>query len=381
MGVAHSNLPTIATLTLEMSICPLMLAMWLHSTRNFTSWGMAFALVFGWSIIIREAYLVDSPLVPLLGQDLIDAQLIYNGIYGFMCFGFALLGTFVCTILDLPGILPFHACLYGNRGPNHKLWRWGRKCPPPYRHTAVTFILFLFAILAPFVSYSLLMDDNRGWALGVAIIVPVITYIVAFLYWWYDTSLYVFGPTARNTKLGTKFQRGTFSSNYALGANGDDANDTTEGGDDNSEEDQGDDDSSTVNVEEPTKRRKKRLVKPLGKNEEGATRFRIIKTALVFAVTQIVCTMVLGFIRFADNNVDVNWIAACIVGGVIFLIAIILAIIFFFLVRRTQSATVVQTCDGGESRVYDMARNVPLGFYGITQRLNTMRTDFFSSSK
>lgn len=349
MGVAHSNLPTIATLALEMSILPLMLAMWCHQTHNFLGWGTV-ALIIGWSIAVREAYGVNSPLTVLAGQDLIDAQLIYNGIYVIMAVLFAMLGTFVGTILDLPGLLPFHACIYGNRSPEHKLVRWGRKCNPPYRHTIITFILFLFAIVAPFVSYSLLMDNYRGWALGVSIVVPVITYIVCFLYWWWDTSLYVFGPTDRNTKRGSKYRRVAFNNGGFRAENDGDAttspdpsvdpNDQTEETDENN----GDEDPASESVVVTTATGNV-TTKGLSREEVGATRFRIIKTVLILAVTQVICTMVLGFIRFSDPNVDVSWIAAAIIGGVILLIAIIIAIIFFFVARRSVRSTGGMVCE------------------------------------
>jgi len=360
MGVAHSNLPTIATLAMEMSVCTMMLAIWLHSTHKMSSWGIAFTLMFGWSIIVREAYGVDNPLAPLIGQDLIDAQLIYNGIYGFIALVFELLGDFICLILDIPGVLPFYACVFGNRGKNHKLWRWGRKCPPPYRHTVITFILFAAAILPAFVTYSQLMDTNRGWALGVAIVVPVVVYVITALYWWFDTDLYVFGPTSRNTRHGTKYQRGKFNNRGGMmlgvkGDNGNDQNQPEPPEETEQDQDQGDensaDDIETSDQEEPSEPRRVMKKAPMSspiasEKEESGTRFRVIKTVLVFAVTQVLTTMILGFIRFSDNNVDTNWIAAATIGGAILLIALILAILFFFLLRRrTTPNMIIQDCD------------------------------------
>lgn len=316
-NLATNPLPTMATLVMEMTILPLAISMWCY-TPSLMSWALATALVLVWEIGISYCFNVHNPLSGLVGVDFTEATTIL-GVLVILCWLFALIGSFICWLLDVQEVLPFNALLpmgsastWTVRRPKTDtregeplqlvsksvtgLNRWSMvDLPRPYVHTLVTLFLFAVCVATPHLVYAFLMDDvgnNNDIALGCVIGIPIVGYIITFLFWFFWPDAYVWGPHERNYKsLGSRY----------------------------------------VNRENSG----------LRKRDTAMANMRIYKTILVLAFIHVASIIILAFVRFTHTDVDWSWPAAVAVGGVILLVGIITAFVLYAFRNREADCVMV----------------------------------------
>lgn len=323
-----------ATLVLTYFILPLVMSLWFYST-HMMSWALATALILTWEVAISWCFNVQNPFINCpWGTGPLDAtmcsQSIYiYGIFVIMLLVSALIGSFIGWIMDLPDVIPFSAIFPLSqreasndpvaRPPGLKnqagqvfavktvsLKRWGiANIPPPYAHTIFTMFMFGVTVLAPQVIYAVFMDDtdnNNAIALGCIIGIPVIGYLATFVVWWFFPSVYVFGPCERNyKKLGAQYR---FRES---------------------------DDPSQWNTEVEIYRKSQR------DSDTAMAHMRIAKTILVIGIFHVASNIILGVLRYENDQVNVNWITAAIWIGVLLIVSVVVALVLYSMRKPENS--------------------------------------------
>ena len=292
------------------------------------SWAFAAAMVLIWETGISFCFGIHSPFATLTGIDYTQGITIF-GILIMLTWCFSLIGSFVCYLLDTAEVLPFYALLPrsmrevwpGRRksddpelvGPNVTgLNRWGMSdLPRPYVHTVVTIVLFAVTVAAPHLIYAFMMDDvgnDNNIALGLVIGLPIVGYIVTFIFWFFFPDPYVWGPHSRNVAaLRSKYE---FTTNR-------------------------------VRVQFDTR----------------MAQFRIYKTILTLAFIHVASIIVLSFVRFTHTEVDWSWITAAVVGGIVLIVALLITLVLYAFRNKESDHVYVQTMTGGEDKARDDIKN------------------------
>lgn len=329
-NLATSDLPTIATLVLEMTILPQAIAMWFYTDAQ-TSWAVAACLVVVWEVSISFCFGVHSPFALLAGMDLVDAVFIL-GVLVIMSFIYAMIGSFFFWLLGGEEVLPFgsifplgmkhifvrnaktgqvngvviETCGDAKVIRGSGLNRWGMfNLPIPYMHTAVTTVLFAICVITPHVIYAFFMDDtgsNDTIALACAVLIPLIGYVITFAYWYIYPDVFVWGPSVKNFK--------------ALGKRYPFADD-----------------------------------KVMLKRHTKEANARIFKTIIMMAVMHITGIIILGCVRLFRHDVDWNWTFAAVLAACQ-VVVILVAYFGLYLFRSKESKNV--TTSYGEAEVVDM---------------------------
>ncbi len=338
MGNAWATfpLPEMSTLVLTMVILPMVMSMWFYST-HMMSWALSTALVLTWVVAISWCFNVQNPFVSCpWGTGPINALMCSESIYIFgvltiMCLAAALVGSFVCWVLDVADIIPFSAIfpLSQREATNVSvprantrmgeakqflsvktvsLKRWGlTQIAPPYAHVIFTAVMFAFTVMGPQIIYSIFMDDtgnNNQNALGGIIGIPVVGYIVTFIIWWFFPSVYVWGPCERNYKqLGAQYPW------------------------------RESDDPRDIGTELEIYK------KAMRDKDTSEAHMRIGKAVLVIGIFHVASNIILGTLRYLDIYVNANWVTATVLVGVILIIAIITALVLWAM-RKPESGNV-----------------------------------------
>ena len=311
MGLYQSALSAVAVLAPEMSVLPMAAALWFHSER-LTGCFVVLGFLLWYHVGIREAWNVRNPLQDYAGQDLADAQQVYNGIYVSCALCAALVGGLVAYITGLRGVWPLYAALphdpaedadaklvkrsmranviAHDLGYRSGLARWGfSNIAPPTAHVFVTLLLFLFTVVLPHLIFSLVFASSAWGAFGAALGVLLLGYALTWVYWAWNTDLYVWGPCERNTKKRDEADEGM-----------------------------------------PADAK-------LRKTIFARTRYRVLKNVLIMALLHCVGFLVVaGAVTFPTTaDVDAAWITAvCFTGGVLLLALIVGA--YFYTTRPSD---------------------------------------------
>ena len=331
MGNAWATfpLPEMATLVLTMVILPMVMSMWFYST-TMMSWALSTALVLTWVVAISYCFDVQNPFVNYSPAEFDEAIFIF-GVLVILCLASALVGSFVCWVLDVADIIPFSAIFPLSqrestnvsvpRPTTHvgevkqffavktvSLKRWGlTQIAPPYAHVIFTAVMFAFTVMGPQIIYSIFMDDtgnNNAIALGCITLIPLVGYVVTFLFWWFFPSVYVWGPCERNYKqLGAQY----------LWRESDDPRD--------------------VGTEPEIYK------KAMRDKDTTDAHWRIGKAILVIGIFHVGSNTILGILRYLNHTVNPNWVAATVIVGVILLISIVCALVLYSM-RKPESDAV-----------------------------------------
>lgn len=330
MGNAWATfpLPEISTLVLTMVILPMIMSMWFYST-NMMSWALSTALILTWEVAISYCFNVQNPFVNYSPAEFTEALYIF-GVLVILCLIASLVGSFVCWVLDVADIIPFSAIFPLSqreatnvpvpRPTNHvgeakqffavktvSLKRWGlTQIAPPYAHVIFTAVMFALTVMAPQIIYALFMDDtgdNNKIALGCIIGIPIVGYVVMFIFWWFFPSVYVWGPCDRNYKqLGAQ---------YAWRES---------------------DDPRLSNTEAEIYK------KAMRDKDTSEAHMRIIKAILVIGIFHVGSNCILGTLRYMDQYVNANWVAATVVVAVILIVSIVVALVLYSMRKPETSA-------------------------------------------
>lgn len=226
MGVASSNLPEMAALGVEVFIYPIVASMWFN-TRCGGGWAVAGT----WSylyFLLRVGFDLRDPLKaysPILQQqELSEALALYFRYYPIFLAIALFIGWFICLLMDIREPIGFGALWpsFTTRNLNNivstpcrpidleklrayycmcnkGLQRWCLSyIEPPYWHIFVGILLALWTLTLPFFLFSYLLTINKYAAFFVPLVLRIVGYVVAWLYWSYRTALYVWGPTEYN---------------------------------------------------------------------------------------------------------------------------------------------------------------------------------------
>ncbi len=290
--------------------------MWFNS-KVLLGFGMTLFLL-GWEYCVRMAFNIDNPLALLTGTEQYEAQMIYLGVLGMMAVIMALLGQFTAYVFDLPELLPLWTLLpIARRTPlsfkdrvsanssgsgeevseakaeldaenQTGLERNGiMNIPRPTSQCLVSLILFLFTVVTPHIIYSLIMDDHRIAGLVCVVLIPTAGYVLLGLYCYYMTDLWTMGQTKKNTKSYNNANREGI-------------------------------DAGKIEPLEITK------------EIEKETKERVLLTVLIIGIIHVASNLILGLVRYFQDDVDWNWITAAIIGAVIALFTIIVAVYFWY---------------------------------------------------
>lgn len=296
-NIATNNLPALSTFVMEMTVLPMTIAMWLYSPHSLMSWAVAFTLVVTWDIAISVFFGVSSPLEGLIGLDHVEGAKVV-GVLIILCLAFSLIGSFVSWLLDGEEVLPFAALFpmsrkhfFSRKGAASSdvsdsdarvkptgLNAWGMvDLPKPFMHVAVTTVIFAIAVAVPHLIYAFFMTDvgsDNSIALACVLVIPIVGYILALVYWYYYPDPYVWGPHVRNMKvLGTR---------YANAGN-----------------------------------------KMLVKRDTKAANMRIYKTVVMLGAMHYIGVLVLALVRYIRSDVDWNWTFAAILAAIIVVVAVV----------------------------------------------------------
>jgi hypothetical protein len=310
MGLATSDLSTIATLVPEFTILAYTLTMW--GGKALLCLGTL--LLLGWQYVVRYGLNLDNPVNTYSGTDQYDAGVYFFANLGGSAVVFTILAIFTTVILAVPSVLPFWDII-----PSSLLsmlafkGRWTRKkngamspaasddenkgvnkedilnIPRPTGHVFVTFLIFLFTVPTPHIIFSLLADSAKLTAVLCFIIIPVAGYVMCYVYWIFRTALPIFGQTEKNTAEYNKFNKAAIDSG---------------------------DMKALVWVKDT-----------MAKD----TRNRILFTVLAIGVPHVFGNLALGIARYFSEDVDVNWIVAIVFGIIIFVLTIIAALWFWYI--------------------------------------------------
>ncbi len=231
MGVASSNLPTLAKLGIVVFNYPLVATLW-YNNKTQSGWAISCTYTF-FTLMLVVGFNIGDPLVSLIPPIPLDLTpfkegvYIYFGVYAVSIFLSALLGWFISWIMDIREAFPFYAILPSYRTHNienvvstpcnsvdigalkdyycmcegRERDRWCfTNIPRPYWHTLVGFLLSLLILTVPTLLFTYLFSVNKWAAYFTPMPLKVIGYIAAWLYWSYRTDLSVWGPTDYNTK-------------------------------------------------------------------------------------------------------------------------------------------------------------------------------------
>lgn len=223
MGIASSSFPTLAVLALEVFHFPLIASFW-YNNRTHTGYAIALVYTYFWWLI-RVGFDLGNPLLPIVSVDLFFESIrIYAGWFVVFSALAALIGWSICVLMDMREPIPFYAILptfesyvIDTSGPTPcqesdfdtvekydaecrlGLQRWCfEHVEPPYWHTLVGVLLELFTLSIPAILFWSFLSWNKWAAFGTPLVMKVIGYVVAGLYWSYRTDLYVWGPAEYN---------------------------------------------------------------------------------------------------------------------------------------------------------------------------------------
>lgn len=330
-------LPRMATLVLEMTILPMTMAQWFYS-KSLLSWALSAALIITWETAISFCFGVHNPLAGLVGTDYTDAINIF-GILIILCLAFALIGSTICYVTQTRDIIPVYACIPLDESERFTrkidkmeqqfdadgepipvlvskyytgLHGWGmHDLPRPYMHTLITTVLFILTVATPQLIYSFVMDDQGNdniIALALVILLPVVGYILTFVFWWFFPDPYVFGPHRKNYKKLGRMYKGY--NNFAM----------------------------------------------LKRDTEKAN-LRIAKTVAVLGLFQLVGNVVLGFVRYQSVNATAGWIAATVLGGVFLLIGLIVGFLLYMFTPNEADHVYATVVDRAEDEDFTTTPN------------------------
>lgn len=232
VGLADSYLSELGYIVVpQVTILPFVLAMWFHN-RSLTGWAFPSAFLLWWQIAIRDGLNVNNPLLiyaslPYTPLDLQEAQYLFFVIFSTLTIACAMMGTAIAYLLNLPVVLPIEAVWPDSPGlsfnsPNINLsgaTTGGLKrqdaavpdtcglsafgfdrIPRPYFHFFVTLVLMVITVALPFILFEWIYSATILGAFLSALLIPLVGYLAAGLFWRYYTSLYIFGPNDNNMK-------------------------------------------------------------------------------------------------------------------------------------------------------------------------------------
>ncbi len=349
VGLADSYLSDLGYIVVvQVTILPFVAAFWFHN-RSLTGWAFPSAMIVWWEIAIRHGLGVNDPLgnplyTPL---DLQQAQYLYFVVFTTITVACAIMGTAVAWLLGFPYLLPMEAIWpetpgtsfskpsinsgdYSSTLPNQDaavpddcgLTAFGfTQIPKQYFHFFITLILFVVTVALPFILFEWLYASTILGAFLCGLLIPIVGYIVAGLFWRYFTSLYVFGPNDNSMK--NRDDEITLSRKLT---------------------------DRTPNSIEPD------LTDMSIRNMVYAnTNYNIWKTVLIMGGLHVLTFLLVGGVAsFTDPvDVDVVWILGICVILAIALIVALIVIIYYFVVKNRAGCTNTATSaniinDGGD---------------------------------
>lgn len=299
-------LPELATRAVLFTILPLVMCLWFNSR---TLLGYAPVIFFlWWEYSIEFGTGLDNVLNIYTGVDYQDAMFVFFVIYGSLTICFCGVALLVGFVFNIPGLLPFYAlftasddspiAIHGTKFERPAAGYTGLNrhgivnIPRPWIHCLVTFILFCFTVIAPFVIYDQFEDARNShaaypgvaWGLGMGI--AALGYFGCFLFWWFYTDIYVWGPTATNIAMG-KYNTG-----------------------------------GTMQVPDAIKKNIRTL--------EWGAKVKIIVTVCVIAFVHLASVLVMYTIRYIKADVNWCWPAAVVIGGILLILCIIAMILLAY---------------------------------------------------
>lgn len=217
--ITNNPLPLLALITVQWTLLPFFLAMWLHN-RSLTGWAVASVVCQTWQWAVRYGAGLDNVLNSYSGTDLTQALYLYNVVFPWLIPVSAICGTVVSALVGLPYLMPLEAIVPTSPGDAmdsgedtaHALRQdaaiqptslsaYGfSHVPRPYLHMFVMLLLFTISVVAPFVIYEQLFATNNSAALWVAVALILIGFILAWPFLHFLGPLFVTGPTERNVR-------------------------------------------------------------------------------------------------------------------------------------------------------------------------------------
>jgi uncharacterized membrane-anchored protein len=323
--------------------------------------------IVGWDYCIRLAFNLGSPLVGYTDVDeLAKATQIYLGVLGIMAILMAMLGQFTAYVFDLPELLPMWTLLPvsrrtplsfkskkragGEEGEDFTsevnfenetgLERNGiLNIPKPTRHIVVCTILFLFTVVAPSIIYSMVMDNYKIAGLVCIVIIPAIGYTLLGIFKYYMGDLLLDGSTKSNVKAYNSFNSEAIRSG-------------------------------------------KLETLTLSKTDEKETKERVLLNVLIIGIIHVASNLVLGLVRYFQDDIDWNWITAAVIGGIVLFFSIVVAVYFAYMTyakdqdypdrsrkRKGRGAAVeeeVETTSETEETVESSDATTTQGIYGAS---------------
>ncbi len=316
-NLAVSELPTLSTFVMEMTILPMVMAMWFYSESQM-SWALATALTIVFDVGVSFCFDIHSPFSTLVGGDLMDGITIL-GVLIILNLAYSLIGSFVTWLLDGVEILPIAAIFpmsskhFISRAPKGtsrgdegetRYRATGLNAhgmvdlPKPYVHVLITSILFVITVAIPFIIYAFFMDDtgsNNIIALACVIIIPIVGYLMCLVYWYYWRDPYVWGPCVKNLKV--------MGNRYAG-----------------------------------------RTSKAIVKADTRISDMKVYKMVVMLAVMHLLSVIVIGSVRITHMDIDWNWTCAAIYAAIIIIITLICYFaLYLFRGKEEKSVAVYNT--------------------------------------
>lgn len=301
MGIADSKLPELATLVPGMTVGAMAFAMWFYS-QNKSGFAVASTFLMWYSVTIRESLNVNNPLSLYVGADLVQGKVIYNEVLLTLCLVFGLIGTFVGSVTGICSLIPIYACLPGTASirnsyqrttngypilPHTGLNAWNMNdLPRPYIGVAINLFSFILSVIIPYVVFEHYMDTHSTLAVCVLILVSIAGPAVGWGLNKVWVSAYIFGAHKNNIKeLGHRY--------YGKGL---------------------DEEKYREVVHRDTTR----------------ANARINKTFLSIGAFTVLGNLILGVVRLANDDVDMNWPFAVGVGAFFIILTAIVGIVLHY---------------------------------------------------
>ena len=242
-GFASVDMPELAYLGPRVFLVPLVGAMW-YNNKCHTGWTIALTYSYFWWLLTIGFDLRDPLPAILLRHGLAvfeEASFIYFAIFPILMFIAGIIGSIVVRLFDIRYPTPWEAifpsfttvslegivstpcnpidlvaltdyyCMCA-RGLVNGCWAF---IAPPYWHTFVGVILQLIVITIPDFIFWHFVPTRKWLAFFVPLLLRIVGYILAWLYWSYRTDLYVWGPSEWNTRARRDAARKNDASLYA----------------------------------------------------------------------------------------------------------------------------------------------------------------------
>ena len=180
MALASSPLPSLASLNLEVTMLPFILAIFLND------WCLTTSAIIFFEIVIREGFgTIGSPFPFPNPSDEFDGRRIMNAVYVIYIMAFAFLGKLLIILLKFPTFLNVMSVIPKQMlSPNEK---HGHKS---YLVFIVSLLYILLLTLGTFITYKVLLDNNQTVAaIAFTNIFPLFMFILGWLMYRYWGSL------------------------------------------------------------------------------------------------------------------------------------------------------------------------------------------------